>query len=193
MSSEPYDFEEQLEFGTKWENEVKDRLESVMLSLSMQSISFDEKPEMQLAGIDHIVSKDSPAIDVKTCDHKYSNSKYVPIETMSVEEKDKPGWFFDSEADLVVFVYPNKAKTNLYKSGYMMPLKTGLRDWFRQTISEYSRKRIPNNGKYGEYHTAIRLVPKSDIPDEYLVEFDPRLPTDKETPQSDITEWMGRE
>jgi hypothetical protein len=189
MASEPFDFEEQLEFGLEWEEEVQERLEDMILSLNLQSISFEDNPELQRAGVDHIVSKEEPGIDVKTCSHKYADSELLVFEVMSVVEDGKPGWFWEAESDLIVWVYPNKAKTNLYKRGYLMPLQTGLREWFQEHGEQYDYRRIPNTGKFGEYHTGIRLVPVGDIPQEYLVSFDPRLPTDRETPQSDIQRW----
>lgn len=193
MSSEPYDFDEQLEFGNEWESEVRQKLESVLLRLSVDSIDYEENPGMQRAGIDHIISKEQPTIDVKASRYEKTKDPHLPFEVVSVMESGEPGWFLDDEkeTDLIVWVYPNKAKTNLYKTGYLMPMKTGIRSWFEENFEKYDFATCKTNGQYGEYHTGMRWVYIPDIPDEYLVEFDPRLPTDKETPQSDITEWMG--
>lgn len=192
-SDRAFDFDEQLTFGTKWESTAKDHLKELFSSISVSNIDYNEAPELQRAGIDVLFQKEKTKIDVKTQSHEYANSENLPIEILSVIEEMEPGWFHDAESDLVVWVFPNKAKTNLYKRGYLMTLTPGLRSWFDEHAEEYRYKRIPNTGRYGDYHTGVRLVKIDDIPDEYLVEFDPRLPTDRETPQSDIMEWVGYE
>jgi len=185
--SEPFSFQEQLEFGKRWEEYATERLETLLTSISMRNIDYETEPELQRAGIDSILSRSEPSIDIKTQKYEYTKTGNLPIETMSVEEESIPGWFYTSDSDLIVWVYPNQAATNLYQTGYFMPHTEALRDWFNDQINQFTRKRIPNEG----YHTAVRLVPIESFPDEFLVEFDPRLPTDRETPQSDIMKWAG--
>jgi len=184
--SEPYSFEEQLEFGKEWERRVSDRLEDILTVYAAQNISFDDEPEMQLAGIDTILQKNNPQIDVKTQSYKNTQTGNLPIEVVSVMEADPPkkGWFLKTEADLIVWVGENKAGTNLYHKGYFMPMI--VRDWLNERLGKYRYVSIENE----EWTTGVRLVPIKDFPDEYLIEFDPRLPTDKETPQSDIARWL---
>jgi len=188
-TDDPYDFDEQLDFGTDWEATAKEHLKELFTSVSVSNIDYDQNPELQRAGIDVLFQKGEPKIDVKTQRYEHTKSPNLPIEIMSVMSEDKPGWFWEAESDLIVWIYPNKAKNNLYKTGYLMTLTDGLREWFRDTSDEYDFKRIPNSGRYGDYYTGCVMVPISDFPDEYLVEFDPRLPTNRETPQSDIMRW----
>lgn len=192
-SDEPFDFDEQLDFGTEWEKTAKEHLQELFNAVSVSNIDYDEQPELQRAGIDVLFQQQTASIDVKTQRHRYAFTGNLPFEVLSVVEEMEPGWFIEAESDLVVWVYPNKAKTNLYKQGYLMPLTDGLRDWFKQNADGYTYKTIPNKGKYGNYTTGIRLVKIEDLPDEYLVEFDPRLPTDRDTPQSDIMRWATDE
>jgi len=189
-SNEPFDFDEQLDFGSKWESEAKTHLKELFSAISVSNIDYNDNPELQRAGIDVLFQKEQATIDVKTQSHEYAFSENLPFEVLSVVEEMEPGWFVEADSDLVVWVFPNKAKTNLYKQGYLMPLTEGLREWFKQNADDYRYQRIPNSGRYGDYHTGVRLVKIEDIPEEYLVEFDPRLPTDRETPQSDIMRWV---
>jgi len=186
-----YSFDEQLKFGNNWEQEVRERLESLFLRITVDNVDYEERPELQRAGIDHIISKERPSVDVKTQSHSKVGNDYLPFEVLSVVEDCVPGWFVDpsKDTDLIVWVYPNKAETNLHHVGYLMPLKTGIREWWKEHGDEYDYATVPNHGKYGEYTTGVRWVVIDDIPDQYLIEFDPRLSTDKETPQSDITKW----
>jgi hypothetical protein len=191
--SKSYSFDEQLKFGKKWEQQAKTHLQELFTAVSVSNIDYDDKPELQRAGIDIIFQREEAAIDIKTQRHEHAHSDNLPIEIVSVMSEDEPGWFYDADSDLVVWVYPNKAETNLYKTGYLMPLTDGLREWFKLHADEFRFTTIPNQGQYGEYKTGVRLVPIERFPDNYLVEFDPRLPTDRDTPQSDIMQWAGDE
>jgi len=190
MSTEPYDFGEKLSFGTDWEATAKEHLQELFTSISVSNISYDENPELQRAGIDVLFQQEDTKIDIKTQRFEHTKSPNLPIEVLSVMDSMEPGWFYEADSDLVVWIFPNKAKTNLYKTGYLMTLTDGLRDWFDKNAEDYRFVRIPNKGMYGKYETGCRLVPIEDFPSEYLVEFDPRLPTERETPQSDIMGWV---
>jgi hypothetical protein len=186
---EAFDFEEQLDFGLGWEQRAKEHLQELFTAVSVSNIDYDDQPELQRAGIDVLFQDEDTKIDIKTQSFKYTKSPNLPFETVSVMHEQEPGWFHTSDADLVVWVYENKAGTNLHKTGYLMPLTDGLREWFDDNAVQYRFERIPNTGKYGEYDTGCRFVPIDDIPAEYIVEFDPRLPTDRGTPQSDLMRW----
>jgi hypothetical protein len=191
LMSSSYSFDEQLSFGKEWERQAKSHLQELFTAVSVSNIDYNEQPELQRAGIDVVFQQQTTDIDIKTQRHGHLETGNLPIETLSVVEKGKLGWFFEAESDLVVWVYPNKAGTNLHKVGYLMPLTDGLRDWFGETAETYRYVEAETHGKYGEYHTGCRLVPIDSFPSEYLVEFDPRLPTERETPQSDIQRWAG--
>lgn len=185
MTAEPYSFNEQLKFGLEWEREVSDRLENILMAINAENISFDESPQMQRNGIDSILKKRDPKIDVKTQKYENTQTGNLPIEVMSVLEKQKPGWYHTTECDMVVWVGVNRTGSNLYHKGYFMPMS--VRRWLDEKLDEYRYVNIPNE----DWTTGVRLVPIDDFPEEYLIEFDPRLPTDRETPQSDMTRWMG--
>lgn len=189
--SDSFDFDEQLAFGSEWEQQAKGHLQELFTAVSVSNIDYNEQPELQRAGIDVVFQQTEATIDVKTQRHEHLNTGNLPIEVMSVIEEREPGWFWDADSDLVVWVYPNKAKTNLSETGYLMPLTDGLREWFDENAESFRYIRSETTGRYGTYHTGCRLVPIDEFPAEYLVEFDPRLPTQRETPQSDIQRWAG--
>lgn len=189
MSNNSARFSEDLEFGLKWEREATDRLNELLLSVRATNIDYSDRPELQRAGIDGIMQKEQPSFDIKCQRHKYADSPNLPIEIHSVVEKGELGWFYTADSDMVVWIFPNKANTNLYHKGYLMPLHDGLRDWVRENNDQFRRFEKANSGQYGDYTTEGYLIPIDEFPEEYLVGFDPRLPTDRETPQSDIMEW----
>ena len=187
--SEAAKFSEDLAFGLEWENQATERLETLLLSVRATNIDYSKRPELQRAGIDSILTQDQPTFDVKCQRHKYASSSNLPIETQSVAEKGKLGWFYTSDADMIVWIFPNKVGTNLHKTGYLMPLHDGLREWVKDEFESFRRFEKKNTGEFGDYTTEGLLIPIDKFPTEYLVEFDPRLPTDRETPQSDIMTW----
>lgn len=187
VSNEPYDFDEQKAFGLKWEHRVADRLDSLLQSISVKNIAFEDNPRLQLSGVDAVLEKERPEFDVKVQAHEYIETGNLPIEVKSDVEQGKIGWFYMSNSDMVVWVYPNKAKDNLYHRGYFMMLNDGIKEWFNERREQDPKKPVPNE----LWTTMIRLVPIEDFPDEYLVEFDPRLPSDRDTPQSDLEKWGG--
>lgn len=187
--TDTFDFDTQLEFGKEWEQQATDHLQELLATVSVSNIDFNERPELQRAGIDSIFSQKEATVDIKTQRFEHTTTGNLPIEVMSVIEQGVPGWFWEGESDMIVWVYPNQAATNLHHTGYLMPLTDGLRDWFDENAGEFRFIKSKTTGRYGKYHTGCRLVPIDRFPNEYLVSFDPRLPTDRETPQSDLTAW----
>jgi len=190
-ASDPYDFREQLNFGKKWERRVRPHLERYLTALTMKNVSFDEDPETQLAGIDLLSDVTEPDVDVKTYSHKYITEPNLFIETLSVMKEEKPGWFYTSESDLMVVIGPNKPGTRVYKRGWIVPLNTGIREWFDEALEthDWDHACVPN----GDYRTFGWWVPADDIPDEFIFEFDPRPPNANSAnpSQKELKEWGG--
>lgn len=197
MSSDDdaYDFEEQLNFGLEWEKRVKPYIRRNLTAMVLQNIEFDEDPDRQLAGVDYESAAVDPEMDIKTYSHEHITNDDIVIEVASVlphspDGEKKRGWFYTSESDFVVVVGENKAGTDVYKRGWIMPLQTGVRAWFDDALEshDWDFALVPN----GSYDTGIYWVPATDIPDEFLFSFDPRPPTDRETPQSELDKWTDR-
>ena len=185
MSSDVFDFDEQLEMGTRWESDLSDRLESYLTRVKIENISYEEDPETQLSGIDAVLSEETPNIDTKVQDYGHRDTGNLPFETWSVEEEDIRGWFYTGDSDLIVWAYENRAGTNLLPRGYLMLKDTNLKLWFDAKKKDFRRWEVPNPG----WTTVVRLVPIEEIPEDHLVEFDPRLPKDRDTPQSNLGDW----
>lgn len=178
------DFNDDLAFGAEWESELSDRLESILLSVTVSNISFDNDPETQLNGIDSIVEQDDAKIDIKTEWAEYRNSPNLPIEVWSMFERQKRGWFLTSESDYIVWLRESKTGTNLH-SGFIMVLDDELREWFQDRCDSYPRREIKNEN----WTTVIRLVPIDDFPEDKLFEFDPTLNEPVDDEQQDLSEW----
>lgn len=184
-----YDFQEQLNFGKKWEERVRPYLERYLNALIMENIAFEDEPETQRAGIDIRSELIDPDVDVKTYSHKYITEDTLFIEVLSVMEREVPGWFYDGEFDLMVVIGENKAGTAVYKRGWLVLMQTGIRDWFDEAVDshDWDFARVPNT----DYHTGGYWVPVEDIPSEFVFSFDPRPPsTDSmDERQKELDKW----
>ncbi len=101
MSSQTYDFAEQLDRGRYWED-VLDEYFSRWYNI--REATRDE----QRKGIDrwfHPGDADGPMTPVEyKADDKTSKTGNVFIETMSIVERNKVGWAWKSEADILCYL-----------------------------------------------------------------------------------------
>lgn len=188
MSSDSHDFEESLEKGLKWEEILKPRLKKVLLTTGLESISFEENPDMQRSGIDMVLQQEeNPNIDVKARQNYALGFGDILLETWSVWEENVRGWAFKDDIDLVAYVFENESGTNLVE-GYFIVMNDEFHDWFPDNETNFPRRTVPNES-FGGYTTVNRGVPHEDFPPGTLVEFDPTQfePVDDE--QQDLSEW----
>jgi len=99
----------------------------------------------------------------------------IPIEVFSVFEQQKPGWFYASDSDIVVWVYHDERGDGLWHTGYVMPLTDTLREWVNHNRELWRRIEVANDGRYGEYTAINYLVPVPAFPPHQLIPFDTRI------------------
>ena len=186
---EPFDWDETVDMGTKWEGSLSDRLETVLMRAHIERIAFEDNPEKQLSGIDAVLSESEPDIDVKIQRNEHLTTGNLPIETWSVVEKSIPGWFYTGEADVIAWAYENKAGTNLHPTGYLMFKTEAFVEWFNDHIEEFKEITVSTNRNGETWETKSRLVPIERFPDENLVEFTPTLEKNEETNQFELMDF----
>lgn len=188
MSSDAHDFGESLDMGLKWEQILKPRLKQVLVAASLESISFEENPDMQRNGIDMVLQQENPNVDVKARGHYALQYGDILLETWSVWEENKVGWAFKPDIDLVAYVFENEPGTNL-KQGYFIVMSDEFRDWFQENADNYPEKEA-KNGSFGGYTTLNRAVPIEDFPQGTLIEFDPTQFEPAEDEQQELSDWL---
>jgi len=186
---EPFDWDETLDMGTRWEDSLGNRLETVLTGIHIERIAFEDNPEKQLSGVDAVLSEGEPDIDVKVQRNKHLTTGNLPIETWSVVDESIPGWFYTGEAEVIAWAYENKAGTNLHPTGYLMFKTEAFVEWFNDRIDEFKEITVSTNRNGETWQTKSRLVPIEDFPDEHLVEFTPTLAEDEETGQCELVEF----
>jgi len=159
----PYDFDAELAVGDIGESFVADLLDATLHP-------YETHPHLQRAGID--LSDDNNRIDVKTQAWKYIFTGNMPIELFSVYEEAQPGWFFKSEADLIVWLYLDETGDSIYSKGYIMPMHDEIVQWVKEHRELWRKVEVNNDGRYGSYTAVNYLIPVPAFPAEFLIPFD---------------------
>jgi len=159
-----FNFEDELVQGDLGEEAI-DRI------VSAARLPYETFPEEQRSGIDF--ASGDVRLDVKTQSHKYIYTGNIPIEVFSVIEEQKPGWFFTSQSDIVVWLYVNKAGDGVWHRGYLMFMGEELRDFIVDNREKWRRIEVENDGPYGQYTAVNYLVPAPAFPAHLLVPFNP--------------------
>jgi len=186
--SDKHNFESCLEEGTEWEERVKPKLKEQIMTLNVEQISFDENPDQQLSGIDHVLTQKTDInIDVKVRDNKYYGDDIL-VETLSVVEEEKDGWVYNDETDIIAYCWKNQPGTNL-RDGILVLLNDKFVQWFDAMLEQFRTVQCESHDGGRTWTTQSEIVKIDDIPDGFVYkEFNPELPQVKETSQQELSE-----
>jgi len=186
--SEKHDFDSCLEEGVEWEERLKPKLKEQIMSFNVEQISFDKNPDRQLSGIDHVLTQDTDVnIDVKVRDNEYYGDDIL-IETVSVVEKQKDGWVYNDETDIIAYCWKNQPGTNLC-DGVLLLLNDDFVRWFDAMSGRFRTVQCESYVEDRSWSTRSKIVKIDDIPDGFIYkDFSPELPRAKETPQQNLTD-----
>ena len=118
-------------------------------------IDYNTNPELQRKGVDFISCGGRLLLDIKVRSYQYLNTGDILFETLSIAEKNKPGWLYYSNS-WVVYLWYNEDRTDFVK-GYILNLPI-IRVWLKG--KNYPTTPAPNR----DYHTINMVVPIKDIP-----------------------------
>ena len=169
-----------LENGEKWEEKLLEKISNVLQVLSVKRIDYFINPELQKQGFDGYVFCKEPKIEIKT--RKYSAYKYkdILLETKSIIERNIPGWFYTTKADIVAYVWENDSRTNLI-DGYLIFMSTKLREWFENNKQKFKVK-IAKSESLGEtWKTENYAIPINMFPKGTIYRFNPNLDLGKQS------------
>jgi len=170
-------FEDNLRNGKKWELPLLEKISRLRLKEKITCLSNDR--EFQRKGIDGILYAEKAKIDPKA--RKYSAHKWndILIETLSVIEQNKLGWFYTSESDIIVYVWENQSRTNLIDGYFIFIQNTTLRVWFEKYKKQHPEKRrVAHSYRDGSsWTTENYAVPFHEFPKGTILQFNPKLPS----------------
>jgi len=168
-------FDENLRNGQKWEVELLRKISRIRLKEKIKFLTNND--EFQRKGIDGILYAEKAKIDPKT--RGYFAYKYndVLIETLSVIEQKKLGWWYTTEADIIAYVWKNPSGTNLIDGYFIFVQDKNLRSWFEQyKIQHLEKRRIASSERNGSiWHTENFAVPIKDFPKGTIMRFNPHV------------------
>jgi hypothetical protein len=168
-----------LQNGTKWEKKLMEKIGRIIKVKSIQNINYQHNPEIQRKGIDGLISLEQTKVESKSRSYDYYKYSDILIETISVRENNKPGWFYTTQADIVAYVWENPSKTNLL-DGYLIFITPELRNWFDLNKHRFKTKIAYSNS----WSTENKAVPIKEFPRGSLQRFNPYIDI---TEQSQLT------
>ena len=171
-------FEENLRNGQKWELPLLEKISR--LRLKEQISCLTNSGEFQRKGIDGILYAEKVKIDLKSRKFDAYHWNDILIETVSIIERNKLGWFYTSEADVIPYVWENSSRTNLIDGYFLFIQNKSFREWFetyKATHSYWPHKRVAHSNNNGEHwSTENYAVPILAFPTGSILRFDPHLP-----------------
>lgn len=181
-------WEKSLKQGQKWEKKLMEKVAKIVIDYEIKH--FDNNMEKQRQGIDGLISFKDGNVEIKTRDFSAYKYKDILLETISIIERKKLGWFYTSQATAILYVWLNKTKTNLV-DGYLIWIQNPiLRGWFKNNKHKFQKKLARTTTQNGEtWSTENRAVPIKAFPKGTIIRFNPQL---SESKQSKLT-FFGKE
>jgi len=171
-----HDFAEKLSEVQEWEKKLGQTIVDLVVAETWRQATRMEQRE----GIDTIVKLKEGKFDVKIRDRKWY-LRDILIETVSVVEKNIPGWFYTSDADAVFYVWWNETKTDLMPIGYFIFIQNKkFREWFEKNKNKYRELQTETKSEWGSWHTKFVVIPIEDFPKGSLMRVRVSVPPDTE-------------
>jgi hypothetical protein len=121
---------------------------------------------LQRNGVDGVLMKDDSELwkfEIKTRDFRQIRDDIL-IETVSILEQNKPGWFYTSKADWILYQWRGKDGIGII-DGYVIMIKDEtLRRWFEHNKNAFEIKDSHTDMGGEKYTTRNRVVMVRDFP-----------------------------
>lgn len=165
-----YSFSERERFGQKGEKMVADNFATFLKPLITKYLfgKCKEHTAAQLNGIDMSIKYNR--FEIKTRDFKYHKNKDIVLETMSNMEKNKLGWFYTSNADIVIYMWLSEDRKYVYDA-YLL-IMDELRKYEYELVSEWYVTKRGISSTEGKYKTEWYAPPISAFPKSTLIHID---------------------
>ena len=188
------EFRRNIEEGKTAEKALKDKLHNILFSQSVRLIEWDNQNvyamNLQRHGVDGISEIKEITWDVKVRDFSYYKYKDILLETVSVEETGKPGWFYYSIADFIIYTWKDKFNQYLIDGHFIFIQNPVLKKWFEENKDNYEDKKAKTIDKQtnNEWHTLNKAIPIRDFPMGTILQFNPLVSLNKQ--QLDLTKYL---
>lgn len=196
---------ENLEFGLKGEEALKETLNSILFACQIERMQYNNENlftanlqrKAQREGINGTVEFRKAKWDVKLRKY-FPYREDIAIETISVIEENKEGWFYYSKADWIIYAWADKHGVRIIDGYFIFLQKPELRKWFEENKDYYKNKYIKereekHGGNLGllyvttvkketneKWHTENIPIPINEFPENTIIKFDPNTKLDKQ-------------
>jgi hypothetical protein len=160
-----------------------EKIGNIIQVKSVEPIQYSKQPEIQRQGIDGLITLEKVKVETKSRSYKYHKYNDILLETISIIESNKLGWFYTTQANVVAYVWENPTSTNLY-DGYLIFITPKLREWFKQNQHRFRTKIAKTENSGIIWTTENKVVPIKEFPKGSLKKFDPYLDI---TEQAELT------
>lgn len=158
---------------------LKENIRHFLVKHQIRTVPYDtgENIKLQRNGIDLLVTSERGDWEAKIRSHRYYLDKIL-LETVSVKEKNIPGWVHTCQADAIAYCWFNPSETNLMRTGYIILVKE-LRETslYKELTTRYPEHTTGSESDTGErgWTSCFVLVPQVDFPKGTLYPFNPAL------------------
>lgn len=195
-------FTERLQRGLNGEKRLAKGLEKFNIIESVKRVIYNQEPEIQKSGVDRIDRFREAKHEQKTREYDAYKWGDILIETVSVIEANKLGWWYTSEADIIDYVWRDQTGKAFIDGYYIFIRNKKLREWFEETRykekgkievkcnkckkvfqtlpSKFPIKIAESNGCL--WHTENIAIPIRDFPKGTIERFKPRTVEPSQTP-----------
>ncbi len=165
-------FCENLKEGEKWERIALQELQFLLPHTTM--VKYGENPELQRNGIDGTISLKKITYEVKTREHKFCCDD-IAFETVSVVEAKKPGWYYHSNADILIYHWLDRTETRSEKLYVLGLKKLRRRHFLEEVVEKYGLRERTAASNAGRWHTKFYAVPVKYIPADCYIQGKPLI------------------
>ncbi|MHB8559577.1 MAG: hypothetical protein ACYDAP_00200 [Thermoplasmataceae archaeon] len=182
-------FEKDRIFGEKYEKILSKRLgNNLWFGQSFKLVSYNEgdkySVEKQLRGIDGDIQMENIPFDVKTRTYPFSSKgdllfelyHWYPEGSSQYGRPRNKGWLYTSEAEMIIYVFENKSRTDLLPKGYIVKFPQ-VREWIKDHLDSLHKVTAHTEEKDGSgrihHYTMNCLVKFNMFPEKTLFPFDP--------------------
>ncbi len=152
-------FNEDLKEGEKWERIALQELQFLFPHTALvkegQRNDIGEKP--------HTIT-----YEIKTRGHRYCCDD-IAFETISVVEAKKEGWYYRSNADVLIYHWLNEGGTRSEKLYVLGLKKLRRRNFLEEVVRKYGLQVRETESNGGMWHTKFYLVPIRFIPADCII------------------------
>lgn len=189
-----FNFYEQLDIAEKWEQLLEPELGSLVWQ-EAQRITYEDDPEMQLAGIDHVLNEQEfseDALQTKVITKKYDNIFYETRHETVDGGESWEGWVYEYDERVILWVWLSDDQQRIVDGRWLL-VNDDFRLWFKSADEKFQEvptsKPTYKDGK--RYYSYGLKVPLDKIPSGFIRPANSAVGLKMDTEQSELVNFSS--